>query len=110
MGPVAELGSLAVMDSTRSLTQFQQTCESALRAALASEGLALAERTLAGETQTYIHGSVRGTDIEVYIYEDEAQFHRSGKLAGWYERPDFNDSAELQTAFIDGVLLAAHDS
>jgi len=98
------------MEVTRLLTEFQRTCENGLCSALAAEGFALKDRTLAGETETYIYASVPGTDIEVYIYEDEAQFHKHGKLAGLYDLPDFADSAELHTAFVVGVLEAAHNS
>jgi hypothetical protein len=98
------------MNATRSLTEFQQKCERELCSALAARGLALADRTLAGESETYIHASVPGTDIEVYIYEDEAQFHKDGKRAGVFEHQDFSDAAQLQKAFICGVIDATHDS
>ena len=94
------------METTRLLTQFQKTCEGRLCAALASRGLTLTGRMLEGEAETYIRALVRDTDIEVYIYEDGAQFHRGGKLAGLYERPDFDDANALQTAFVEGVLQA----
>ena len=94
------------MEATRSLTEFQRACEDELCAALASEGLALTGRTLAGETETYIRASVSRTDIVVYIYEDEAQFHRDGKVAGRFEHQDFRDADELKKAFIYGVIHA----
>jgi hypothetical protein len=94
------------MNATRSLTEFQQKCEGELCSALAARCLALAHRTLAGETETYIRASVSGTDIVVYIYEDEAQFHRGGKVAGRFEHQDFSSADELMKAFIYGVILA----
>ena len=98
------------MNATSSLTEFQQKCEGELCSALAARGLALADRTLAGESETYIHASVGGTAIEVYIYENEAQFHKDGKRAGVFEHQDFSDATQLQRAFISGVIDATHDS
>ena len=98
------------MNTTRSLTEFQQQCEGELCSTQAARGLALADRILAGESETYIRASVRGTDIEVYIYEDEAQFHQDGKRAGVFEHQDFSDAAQLQEAFICGVIDATHDN
>ncbi len=81
-----------------------------LRSALAAKGSALSERTVAGESEIYVRASVLGTGIEVYIYEDEAQFHRDGKRAGVFEHQDFGDSDQLQKAFICAVLEAADDT
>ena len=94
---------------SRPLTEFQRACEDRLGVELASEEFGLTERTLAGESQTYIRALVRDTDIAVYIYEDEAQFHRGAKLKRAYERADFDSPVELQRAFIDGVLHATKD-
>lgn len=96
------------MNDTRALTEFQQKCESELCPALAARGLALTDRTQAGELETYIRASVRGTNIVVYIYEDEAQFHRDGKRAAIFEHQDFSDATQLQKAFVCGVIEATH--
>jgi len=101
---------LATMETTRSLTDFQRNCEKALGSAFKGGGLSLTDRALAGQSETYIRASVRCTDIVVYIYENEAQFHRGGKRAGVYEHQDFDDADQLQKAFISGVLKAAHGS
>jgi len=98
------------MNATRSLTDFQQKCERELCSALAARGLALADRTLAGEAETYVRATVRDTDIVVYIYEDEAQFHKGERRVGVFEHQDFDDAAQLQEAFIRGVIGATHDS
>ena len=63
-----------------------------------------------GRIGIYVRASVLGTGIEVYIYEDEAQFHRDGKRAGVFEHQDFGDSDQLQKAFICAVLEAADDT
>jgi hypothetical protein len=98
------------MHATRSLTKFQRECEEELISALSARGLALVGRTLAGESETYIHAVIRGADIEIYIYEDEAQFHKGGKRAGVFEHQDFSDAAQLQKAFIRGVIDATDES
>ena len=100
----------AVVKVSRSLTEFQRSCEHELSSAIAAKKLALANRALAGESETYICASVRGTDIVVYIYTDEAQFHRSGKVAGRYEHQDFRSPDGLQKGFISGVLEAKRES
>jgi hypothetical protein len=94
------------MGATRVLTEFQQGCEAELRSALAATHQTLTARMLAGETETYIRASVAGTDIVVYIYEDEAQFHRGGKVAGRFEHQDFSNADDLKKAFIYGVIHA----
>ena len=94
------------MSATRVLTEFQQDCETELCSAQAARNQALTERILAGETETFIRASVSGTDIVVYIYEDEAQFHRGGKVAGRFEHQDFSNPDELRKAFIYGVIHA----
>jgi hypothetical protein len=71
--------------------------------------LALTDRVLAGEFETYIQASVSGTDILVYIYRDEAQFHKAGKRAGTFEHQDFSNADQLRKAFICRVVEAAHD-
>ena len=94
------------MSVSRRLTGFQEQCERELRSALAARGLALSDRIVAGESEAYVRASVRGTDIEVYIYEDEAQFHRGGRRAGVFEHQDFDDATQLQAAFVSGVIDA----
>jgi hypothetical protein len=97
------------MNVSGSLTEFQRICERDLCSTLAAKHSGLTNRTVTGQSETYIHASVLGTDIEVYIYEDEAQFHRGGKLAGLYEHQDFDNADELKKALICGVLEAAYD-
>lgn len=94
---------------SQGLTDFQRSCEAALSSALMAKGLALTDRALAGKKETYITAKV-SPDITVYIYEDEAQFHRAGTLAGLYEHQDFAGPEQLQEAFVGGVLEAAHGS
>ena len=88
------------------MTDFQQECERELCSALAARDQSLTERILAGERETYIRASVSGTDIVVYIYEDEAQFQRGGKVAGRFENQGFSDADALKKAFINGVIHA----
>src|SRR4051812_32627972 len=94
------------MTIPRSLSAFQQQCESELSSALAAEGFVLADRIVAGESESYVRASVLGTDIEVYIYDDEAQFHRGEKRAAGFEHQDFENATQLQKAFVSGVVEA----
>lgn len=85
-----ERRSESALTTTRLLTDFQRSCESALLQALSSCRRSLMQRSLEGQRDTYIQARISDSDITVFIYEDEAQFHRdSGKRPGIYERPDF---------------------
>lgn len=94
------------MKPKRQLTKFQESCETAVRSALASAGAVIVGRELLGEGETYIRASVGGSDLMMYIYEDEAQFHTGSGLAGLYESQDYSSSAELQAAFVSDVITA----
>jgi hypothetical protein len=73
----------------QSLSPFQEQCEEKLSAALSAQGHHLIERVLAGKNETFIQAKVAGTDLEVYIYSDEAQFHKASILVSHFESPDY---------------------
>ena len=85
------------------LSAFQISCESALCAALAQHGSSLHDRVLGGEKETYITARFAGTDLSVYIYDDEASILGQG-VDRRFEVPDFDTPEQLQTAFIAGCL------
>ena len=91
------------MSNDHSLTPFQLRCEAALSSALSSLGTQLVQREVLGNNESYIRASIQGSDLVVYIYEDEAQFHNSLGLAGLYEAEDYVTSESLQYAFVSGA-------
>jgi len=80
-----------------------------LLSALKTEGLALSGRELAGESETFIRATVRGTDLVLHIHEHEARFHRAGKLARRYDCREIVSPLQLQKEFVQGVVEAAKD-
>lgn len=85
------------------LSAFQIACETALRAALAQHGSTLHDRSLCGESETYITARFAGTEMSVYIYDDEASILGPG-VDRRFEAPDFDSPHELQTAFVLACL------
>ena len=55
------------------LTEFQQRCEEALRKLLEYRGARLSTREIVGNGETYVQAEVEDTDLEVWIYDDEAE-------------------------------------
>jgi len=91
------------MSTGHSLTLFQLHCEAALSGALSLLGTQLVQREVLGNNESYVRASVLGSEIVVYIYEDEAQFHNGQGLVGLYESQDYATSDLLQDAFVSGV-------
>lgn len=86
-----------------SLTEFQTICEHNLEELLATHGRKLERReVIQGETQTYVTAQIGGTELHVWIYEDEAQFEGEG-LDCRYEAPDYDSPGDLIEAFVTGV-------
>ena len=81
------------------LTDFQTKCEASLQALLTEQGRRLDARSIMGTTETYIRARISGTDLTVYVYEDEAQIHGSG-VTRRFEAPDYESSEELLRAFV----------
>lgn len=94
------------MEKDRELSLFQVRCESALAAALVSMGVALNSRELLGVNETYVRALLGDSDLVVYIYVEEAQYHSAGGLAGLYESQDYSSPESLQQAFVSGVCAA----
>jgi len=90
----------------RELTKFQTECEKRLTAALAQVGRSLADRRVAGISETYITGSVQCRDITFWIYEDGADFKARDRHPT-FERPDYDSLDDLADAFIQQLVEAA---
>lgn len=84
----------------RNLTDFQIKCENTLIDILAVHNKKFTDRQLGGKNTTYISGKISNTDLYIYIYEDEAEFGDDQKLDCRFERPDFDTTDGLLTAFI----------
>jgi hypothetical protein len=83
------------------LTDFQVETERALEQSLEKVGVALEERKLRGETETYIEAKVH--DLSVWIYTDEACVKGRG-VDRVFEKWDFDSPQDLRRAFIKQVL------
>jgi hypothetical protein len=82
-------------------SEFQLRCEEALRELLEYGGMRL-NREVVGNGETYVHGAVEGTDVEVWIYDDEAEY-RSGRKRRNFEAAVFRDESERIASFIKEV-------
>jgi len=61
------------------LSALQAECERRLDLVLTQLSTTLVERQVIGEKETYVKGRIRGTDLDVFIYEDgEAQIQGPG--------------------------------
>ena len=81
------------------LSRFQINCESQLQAVLAQFDRTLENREVGGESESYVTGRISGTEIQMYIYEDEAQFRGKGRDCR-FEAPDFDNEEELIEALL----------
>lgn len=97
------------------LTEFQVVCETKLSGALSSINLKLCDKELGEITdtyfdhanETYIHASVDGTGIEVWIYDNGAAFSGPG-IDMRYEHEDYANKEKLMDAFVMEILVAVN--
>jgi hypothetical protein len=87
----------------RQLADFQIQCEKRLITALSGIDLSISGRSLDGKTETYITGTVTGTNIIFWIYEDGADF-KSPNDSPVFEKPDYDSLDGLAKAFVTSVL------
>lgn len=89
-------------------TKFQEKCEGELNSALKPLGRELLDRkfvvgsskVFAGQVETFVTGKVSGTDIQVWIYNNEAQF-AGNQLDKRFEAPDYSSEDKLIQAFVE---------
>ena len=89
----------------RKLTEFQIQCEKHLIDALGVIGKSVANRELAGQSDTYIQGMV-GADLTFWIYEDGADF-KSPSSHPHFEKPDYDSLDDLAKQFVDKIIECA---
>lgn len=86
----------------RNLTDFQIRCEKRLAHALAEIGKSVSGRQLAGESETYVQGTV-GPGLTFWIYEDGADF-KTRSAHPVFEKPDFASLDALAEEFATAVV------
>ena len=85
------------------LTEFQLKCERLLIQRLAGAKRSISNRTLGGQRETYITGTIEGTDITFWIYDDGADF-KSSRGNSIFEKPDYKSLDALAEDFVASVL------
>ena len=89
----------------RELTKFQVKCEHNLVERLRTLGKSISNRTLGGKTETYITGTIEGTNISLWIYDDGADF-KAAKGGPMFEKPDYKSLDDLAKGFIGSIIKA----
>ena len=91
--------------TNQELTEFQLKCERKLVDRLGAVGRSISDRTLAGGSETYITGTIEGTDISFWIYDDGADFKSSGR-GPMFEKPDYKSLDDLADDFVASIMKA----
>lgn len=81
------------------LTRFQIRCREALDELLEHRHLQLRSSDVVGNGECYVHASVDGKDVEVWIYEDEAEYRSRGERRN-FEAAVFRDESDRIASFI----------
>lgn len=81
------------------LTSFQIRCEDALAEMLEFHSKRLVSREINEDGEPYVHLVVEGDGIEVWLYDDEAEFH-AGRRRRNYEAAVFRDEADRVASFV----------
>lgn len=84
------------------LNTFQIECERALRDLLDQRGFGIHAREVAGGTEKYVHLRIAESGIEVWIYEDEAEYQLGDQHYN-FELSYYRDESKLLEAFIQGL-------
>lgn len=80
------------------LTNFHKECERTLVRTIVEFGFDIINRRVfEGEEVIYIQFNVQETEIEIFIYDDEAGLH-SPTFSKTYERWDYDSSTDLISA------------
>jgi hypothetical protein len=85
------------------LTEFQLKCERLLIESLAEARSSISNRTLGGQRETYITGTIEGTDITFWIYDDGADF-KSSRGNPIFEKSDYKSLDALAEEFVASIL------
>lgn len=86
---------------TNAPTDLQKSLHSELDKLFMTSGRRLTW-TVDGENESFYHGTVVDEDIEIWLYEDEAEC-RFGTFHRLCERPDYDSTEQLRDYFLDVV-------
>ncbi len=100
MGVVGLRATLRLV-MTNEFTDFQNSLRSALEKIFMAKGKAVTW-SLCGENEHFYYGQSTDSEIEVWLYVDEAEC-RLGDLQRICERPDFDSTDHLKEYFIEIV-------
>ena len=93
------------------LTKFQINCEGSIANSLSSIGRSLINRRICGEHERYVHALVDRSEIQVWIYEAEAEFTGPG-IDSRFEEQDFDSEIDqieqLCSALVDAIEKEQH--
>lgn len=92
-------------DVNPELTVFQIECERGISAAVEGLGKRIVDRRIEGVSETYITGTIEGSDITVWIYGDGADFRNPNEHRA-FERSDYESVVDLGCAFIEALMKA----
>lgn len=84
------------------LTEFQLKCEHKLVDRLVAAGRAILDREVIEGSETYITGTIEGTDISFWIYDDGADFKSCGR-GPMFEKPDYKSLGDLADDFVASI-------
>jgi hypothetical protein len=92
-------------DMKPELTVFQTEIEKAINDIVEHLGKQIAERRIAGLSETYITGTIKDQDLTFWIYSDGAAF-LVGRRHRAFERPDYEALLDLSTEFLNELMKA----
>ncbi len=84
------------------LTRFQERCESALSEMLRGRGESITSREVVGEDETYVHLVVGEGSLEVWLYDDEAEYQAGGRRRN-FESAVFRDERDRIDSFVNAL-------
>jgi hypothetical protein len=91
------------VDNDGLLNAFQKRAARLLDEALVSVGSQLENRRVEGRGEHFIRAGLKGTSVEVFIYEDEAQLLGAG-VDQRFEAVDYPTAEALSRAFIQRAV------
>jgi len=87
------------------LTEFQLKCERKLIDRVGAIGRLILDRTVVEGSETFITGTIQGTDISFWIYDDGADFKSRGR-GPMFEKPDYKSLDDLADDFVTSIMKA----
>lgn len=84
------------------LTDFQERCERALLALLEETHVRIRTREVVGNGETFVHLCLESKGIEVWLYDDEAEY-RAGRKSRNFEAVAFRDAEGQIATFIQSL-------